>query len=78
LTSNQKLASMLLGVVSAFLIVAQLVLGELIRRGENLRDIHRRSGHLTFVVIIVYIFMTLWFLINTPTRPKNPRSAESQ
>ncbi len=71
-TSNQKLLSLLLGVVSAFLIVGQLVLGELIRRGEDLRAIHRNSGHLTFLVVIVYIFMNIWFVINTPTRGKPP------
>ena len=73
MTSNQKLLSLLLGIVCAFLIVGQLVLGELIRRGENLRDIHRHSGHLTFLVVIVYIFMNIWITINSPTRDKSAK-----
>jgi hypothetical protein len=70
-TSNQKLLILLLGVVSAILIVSQMVLGELIRRGENLRDIHRHSGHATFLVVCVYVAVTTWLVINSPTRAKS-------
>lgn len=70
MTSNQKLLTLLLGAISAILIVAQMALGELIRKGENLRDVHVMSGRLTFLAVSVYIGLTIWFVINTPTRSK--------
>jgi hypothetical protein len=72
MTSNQKLLTLFLGMVSAFLIVSQLVMGELLYRGVGgeLRLWHRRTGHLTFTVVVIYIGLSIWFVINTPTRRK--------
>ncbi len=55
-----KLALILLGFLSAILIIAQLVMGLLIRNGQaELRTAHFHSGTLMVVVTLVYIGLSL-------------------
>jgi hypothetical protein len=70
-TSNQKLFGLLLGVIAAFLITSQLVLGELLKSGESgLRNVHAMTGRITAIVVVVYLGLSIWHIITSPTKPK--------
>ncbi len=61
---------LVLGFLSAVLIVFQLVLGLLILQGQaTLRTAHQHSGYLTVAVSLVYIGLSLGTIASTP-RPK--------
>jgi hypothetical protein len=62
-----KVLLILLGFVSAVLIVAQMVMGLLIRNGNaSLRTAHFHSGSLMVLVALVYIGLSLsWILSGT-------------
>jgi hypothetical protein len=62
---------MILGVLSAVLIVGQLVMGQLILSGRaNLIKGHQHSGYLTVVVSLVYIALSLVAIASMPRRGK--------
>jgi hypothetical protein len=62
-----KVLLILLGVVSAILIVVQMVLGLLIRNGEaSLRTIHFHSGSLMVLVALAYIALSLATILSQP------------
>jgi hypothetical protein len=55
-----KTALLILGFLSAALIVAQLVMGLLILQGQaSLRTAHQHSGYLTVAVSLLYIGWSL-------------------
>jgi hypothetical protein len=62
---------MILGVLSAVLIVGQLVMGQLILSGRaNLIKSHQHSGYLTVVVSLVYVALSLAAIASMPRREK--------
>ena len=62
---------LVLGVLSAVLIVAQLVMGQLILSGQaEWVKRHQHSGYLTVVVVIVYIGLSLVTIASMPRRDK--------
>lgn len=67
-----KLLLLVLGFLSAFLLVAQMVMGLLIRNGNvSLRTAHFHSGSLMVVVALVYIALSLTVIFS---KPKTERS----
>jgi hypothetical protein len=71
MTGAQKIVMLALGFLAAFLIVAQLVLGQLILAGNTgLVKAHQHSGYTAVAVSLIYILTSLWFAITAPTRTK--------
>jgi hypothetical protein len=62
---------LIFGTLSALLIVAQLVMGQLIVSGQ-VRWIksHQHTGYLTVVVALVYIVFSLMAIASMPRREK--------
>jgi hypothetical protein len=59
----------LLGFLSALLIVAQMVMGLLIRNGQaSLRTAHFHSGSLMVLVALAYIALSLTTILGNPRR----------
>jgi|GEM_PF-884381 len=61
------------GALSALLIVAQLVMGQLILRGQDAHvwiKRHQHTGYLTVVVALVYIVVSMAVIASTPRREK--------
>ena len=66
-----KALLMILGVLSAGLVVAQLYMGQMIlRSGHNPQwtTPHQHSGYLTVAVTLVYIALSLIAIARTPRR----------
>jgi hypothetical protein len=62
---------MILGIVSAVLIVAQLVMGQLILSGQaEWIKRHQHSGYLTVVVCLIYIGFSLATIASLPQRER--------
>jgi tetrahydromethanopterin S-methyltransferase subunit D len=61
---------MILGFVSALLILAQLTMGQLILSGHDPKMIkmHQHSGYLTVVVSLVYIVISMIAVASMPRR----------
>lgn len=60
-----------LGMLSAILIVVQLVMGMLIRSGQaSLRTAHFHSGSLMVLVTLAYIAMSLTVILSKPRAEK--------
>jgi len=60
---------MILGFLSAVLIVSQLVMGLLILQGQaSLQKAHQHSGYLTVGVSLIYILWSLAAIASTPRR----------
>ncbi|HEU5117988.1 MAG TPA: hypothetical protein VFT74_15295 [Isosphaeraceae bacterium] len=75
MTGPRKLLLILMGVVSAFLMVAQLALGQLILSGatgtrEKLIKAHQHTGYSAIALALAYVLISLWTIINAPTKPK--------
>lgn len=72
MTARQKIVLLALGILSAFLILTQLTLGQLIAAGKsNLVTAHRHSGYTTVAVVCAYITVSLWATVNAPTRHRS-------
>lgn len=67
-----KALLMILGFLSAALILAQLTMGQLIVRGHDPRMIkmHQHTGYLTVVVVLVYIVLSMMALASGPRSQK--------
>ena len=62
-----KLALIILGVLSALLVVAQMVMGLLIRGGQaSLRTAHFHSGSLMVLLTLAYIALSLSVILSRP------------
>ncbi len=62
-----KLALIILGVLSALLIVAQMVMGLLIRSGQaSLRTAHFHSGSVMVLLSLAYIALSLSVILSRP------------
>ena len=62
-----KLILLILGFLSALLIICQLVMGLLILQGQaSMRTAHQHSGYLTVVVSMVYIAWSLATIASMP------------
>jgi hypothetical protein len=62
---------LILGFLSALLIIGQLVMGLLIASGQShLRTPHQHSGYLTVLVALLYIGLSLAVIASTPRQPK--------
>ncbi len=60
---------MVLGILSAALIIAQLVMGQLIVNGQiKWRTPHQHWGYLTVVVALIYIVLSLITIASLPRR----------
>jgi hypothetical protein len=60
---------LIVGFLSAVLIVAQLVMGLLIVQGQaSLRTAHQHSGYLTVAVSLIYIAWSLVTIASMPRR----------
>jgi hypothetical protein len=71
MTPARKVTLIVLGLLAAVLIVAQLVMGQLILSGRpDLIKAHQHSGYSAVVVCLVYIALSLITVANLPTRPK--------
>src|SRR5262249_28895188 len=69
----QKLALIILGVLSALLVLSQLILGQLVLGGRaDLIKSHQHTGYLTVCVGLVYILFSLISIARLPTRPGGP------
>jgi cytochrome b561 len=75
---NPKLkpALLILGLLASVLIISQLAMGLLIVQGAGSPNIlklikaHQHSGYLTVTVVLIYIVLSLWAIVSTPSRPK--------
>ncbi|MBX6313916.1 MAG: hypothetical protein IRY99_13515 [Isosphaeraceae bacterium] len=66
-----KAILMILGLISALFILAQLVLGQLILGGNaKLVKYHQHTGYTAVLVSLVYIVLSLLAIASIPTRPK--------
>ncbi|GIW87619.1 MAG: hypothetical protein KatS3mg108_1943 [Isosphaeraceae bacterium] len=78
MTSNQKLLALLLGTISSVLIVVQFAMGQILTSSADsemrlgVLKAHKHSGHLMVVVCLVYIGLTMWWIVNLPTRRRGP------
>jgi hypothetical protein len=64
-----KLFVLILGFLSAALIIAQVVMGQLILSGsQNLIKSHQHSGYMTVVVSLAYIALSLVVIFSPPKR----------
>jgi hypothetical protein len=62
----------LLGFLSALLVISQLVMGLLIVRGNiSLKVAHQHSGYLTVAVTLTYVLLSLLFIARTPRNPNS-------
>jgi len=62
---------MIFGVISALLIVSQLVMGQLILSGQaEWIKRHQHSGYLTVVVALIYIVFSLMAIASMPKRER--------
>ena len=62
---------LILGTLSALLIVSQLVMGQLILSGQaEWVKRHQHSGYLTVVVALIYIVLSLAVIASGPKREK--------
>ena len=73
-----KTTLIILGFLSAILILSQLAMGLLIVQGADAKMIkmHQHSGYLTVTVVLVYILFSLSKIISIPTQSK-PESHSS-
>ena len=72
MNGTSKAVLIFLGALSALLIVAQLVLGQLILGGRaDLIKAHQHSGYTAVVVGLLYIVGSLVTIASLPTRPKS-------
>ena len=66
-----KVFLLILGTLSALLIVSQLVMGQLILSGQaEWVKRHQHSGYLTVVVALIYITLSLVRIASTPSRDR--------
>lgn len=66
-----KVFLLVLGTLSALLIVSQLVMGQLILSGQaEWVKRHQHSGYLTVVVALIYITLSLVRIASTPSRDR--------
>ena len=62
---------MIFGMISALLIVSQLVMGQLILSGQaEWIKRHQHSGYLTVVVALIYIVFSLMAIASMPKRER--------
>ncbi len=65
--------TLVLGILSAVAIIAQLGLAMMILSGGStaIRKAHQHTGYLTVAVTLVYLTISLATLIRIPTRPSS-------
>ena len=62
---------MIFGIISALLIISQLVMGQLILSGQaEWIKRHQHSGYLTVVVALIYIVFSLIAIASMPKRER--------
>lgn len=68
-----KLLLIILGILSAILIVSQVTMGLLIRNGQaSLAKSHFHTGMLMAVVTLVYVVLSLTSILSKPRREVSP------
>jgi uncharacterized membrane protein YdjX (TVP38/TMEM64 family) len=67
MTGMKKTVLLILGALSALLIVGQLVLGQLVLSGRrDLIKAHQHSGYTAVVVALAYVVVSLVFILPLP------------
>ncbi len=72
MSSAMKFTLVILGLLTAVLVLMQLTMGLLIASGRvNLVKAHQHSGYLTVAMAILYVGLSLSVIVSLPRRP-NP------
>lgn len=73
MSQSKKAFLMVLGGLSAVLIVSQFVMGMWILSGggPGLRKAHQHSGYMTALIVLAYSVMSLLAIAAMPSRPKD-------
>lgn len=74
MSGSKKIVLIVLGALSAILIVAQFVLGLLSKYGDSptLLKTHEHLGYTAVVVILIYLFLSLATVAALPTTRRQP------
>ena len=71
MSSAMKATLLILGLLTAVLILAQLVMGMAIHfKGADLRKAHMDSGYTAVVLSLAYLFLSMRVILGIPTRSK--------
>jgi hypothetical protein len=72
MSGMRKAILIILGLLSAVLLIGQLVMGVLISRGRgDLIEGHRHSGYTTVALCLVYIVVSLVMIVMLPGRAES-------
>lgn len=66
MSGSKKVLLVIFGALSAVMIVAQFVMGLLMFKYPRMIEAHKHSGHMTVVVVLVYVFLSLTAVLSTP------------
>lgn len=73
MTGTKKIVLGILGFLAAAFIISQLVMGLLIASGSgNLRMAHQHTGYTTVVFVLIYVGLSLAWMLAVPTRRREP------
>lgn len=73
MTGTKKIVLSVLGFLAAAFITSQLVMGLLLAAGRGeLRTAHQHTGYTTVAVVVVYIGLSLAWMLALPTRRREP------
>ena len=68
MTGIKKISLIVLGALAAAFMIAQLVMGLLLAGGQvNLRTAHQHTGYTTVVLVLIYIALSMTWLLRMPT-----------
>lgn len=73
MSSSKKVVLILLGALTAVMVVVQLVMGKLLAAGDaRLAAAHKHLGYTAVVVALVYVFLSLSAIAASPVRQREP------
>ncbi len=68
MTGIKKMSLIVLGTLAAMFMIAQLVMGLLLAGGQvNLRAAHQHTGYTTVVLGLIYIGLSMTWLLRLPS-----------
>lgn len=74
MSGTRKAILLILGLLTAILLIGQLVMGVLISRGRgDLIEGHRHSGYTTVALGLIYIIVSLVMIVRLPGRSSEDR-----
>lgn len=72
MTGTKKIVLSVLGFLAAAFIISQLVMGLLLAAGRaTLRTAHQHTGYTTVVLVLIYIGLSLAWMLAEPTRRRD-------